>query len=126
MASKTESKDIPIQQRYLSSFQLRLLELLREKGHMTRDQICEVFGYGKHEVVLTDPNSRIYKGSSYCSSRNSEGSSSCRVIEQYDKRTTIHDNLLVLQNRELVEKFSRSNGKRGRPPVFFKIKEKKL
>ena len=37
-------------------------------------------------------------------------------------RTTIYDNLLKLQKRKVVEKFTRNNGKRGRPLVFWKIK----
>ncbi|MFW9894859.1 MAG: hypothetical protein ACFFD7_03560 [Candidatus Thorarchaeota archaeon] len=37
-------------------------------------------------------------------------------------RTTIYDNLVKLQKRKLIEKFSRSDGKRGRPLVFWKIK----
>jgi len=36
-------------------------------------------------------------------------------------RTTIYDNLLKLQKRKLVEKFIQSDGKRGRPLVFWKI-----
>jgi predicted ArsR family transcriptional regulator len=38
-------------------------------------------------------------------------------------RTTIYDNLLKLQKRKLIEKFTRNNGMRGRPLVFWKIKE---
>jgi predicted ArsR family transcriptional regulator len=38
-------------------------------------------------------------------------------------RTTIYDNLLKLQRRKLIERFSRNNGRRGRPLVFWKIKE---
>ena len=38
-------------------------------------------------------------------------------------RTTIYDNLLKLQKRRLIEKFTRNNGKRGRPLVFWKLKE---
>jgi uncharacterized membrane protein len=37
-------------------------------------------------------------------------------------RTTIYDNLLKLQKRKIIEKFTRNNGKRGRPLVFWKIK----
>ncbi|MHA1292648.1 MAG: hypothetical protein ACTSQJ_08290 [Promethearchaeota archaeon] len=37
-------------------------------------------------------------------------------------RTTIYDNLLKLQKLKLVEKFSRNNGKRGRPQIFWKLK----
>ncbi|MEJ2250538.1 MAG: hypothetical protein P8Y97_12910 [Candidatus Lokiarchaeota archaeon] len=39
-------------------------------------------------------------------------------------RTTIYDNLVKLQQRKIVEKFSRNNGKRGRPRIFWKIKSK--
>jgi predicted ArsR family transcriptional regulator len=38
-------------------------------------------------------------------------------------RTTIYDNLIKLQKRKVVEKFSRNNGKRGRPLIFWKIKD---
>jgi len=38
-------------------------------------------------------------------------------------RTTIYDNLLKLQRRKLIEKFSRNNGRRGRPLVFWRIKQ---
>jgi predicted ArsR family transcriptional regulator len=37
-------------------------------------------------------------------------------------RTTIYDNLIKLQKRKVIEKFSRNNGKRGRPLVFWKLK----
>ncbi|MFW9881141.1 MAG: hypothetical protein ACFFG0_49390 [Candidatus Thorarchaeota archaeon] len=37
-------------------------------------------------------------------------------------RTTIYDNLVKLQKRKLIEKFSRMDGKRGRPLVFWKLK----
>ena len=38
-------------------------------------------------------------------------------------RTTIYDNLAVLINRNMVKKFSRQVNARGRPVVFFKLKE---
>ena len=38
-------------------------------------------------------------------------------------RTTIYDNLVKLQKRRLIEKFSRTDGKRGRPLIFWKIKD---
>ena len=38
-------------------------------------------------------------------------------------RTTIYDNLLKLQKRRLLEKFTRNYGNRGRPLVFWKITE---
>lgn len=36
-------------------------------------------------------------------------------------RTTIYDNLLKLQKRKVIEKFTRNNGKRGRPLVVWKL-----
>lgn len=38
-------------------------------------------------------------------------------------RTTIYDNLIKLQKRKLLEKYSRSDGKRGRPLIFWKLKD---
>ena len=38
-------------------------------------------------------------------------------------RTTIYDNLLKLQKKKMIERFSRNNGTRGRPLVFWRIKE---
>ena len=37
-------------------------------------------------------------------------------------RTTIYDNLIKLQERKVVEKFTRNDRKRGRPLVFWKVK----
>jgi len=44
------------------------------------------------------------------------------VKQLYTPRTTIYDNLVKLQKRKLIEKFSRIDGKRGRPLVFWKLK----
>ncbi len=51
------------------------------------------------------------------------GPSTRRDLVNYLKtpRTTIYDNLLKLQKRKVVEKFTRSNGNRGRPLVFWKF-----
>ena len=45
------------------------------------------------------------------------------VKELKTPRTTIYDNLVKLQKRKLIEKFSRNNGERGRPLVFWKFKD---
>ncbi len=37
-------------------------------------------------------------------------------------RTTVYDNLIKLHKRKVVEKFTKNNGKRGRPVVFWKLK----
>jgi len=44
------------------------------------------------------------------------------VNELKTARTTIYDNLLKLQKQKMIEKFSRNDGKRGRPVVFWKLK----
>ena len=44
------------------------------------------------------------------------------VKELETPRTTIYDNLVKLQKRKIIEKFSRNNGKRGRPLIFWKLK----
>ena len=44
------------------------------------------------------------------------------VKELKTPRTTIYDNLLKLQKRKFIEKFSRNNGMKGRPLVFWKLK----
>lgn len=45
------------------------------------------------------------------------------VKELKTPRTTIYDNLVKLQKRKLIEKFSRNNGRRGRPLIFWKFKD---
>jgi predicted ArsR family transcriptional regulator len=45
------------------------------------------------------------------------------VEKLHTARTTIFDNLIKLQKKKFVEKFSRnSSGKKGRPKVLWKIK----
>jgi len=43
------------------------------------------------------------------------------VNELKTPRTTIYDNLIKLQKRKIITKFSRNNGSRGRPRVFWKV-----
>lgn len=45
------------------------------------------------------------------------------VKELKTPRTTIYDNLIKLQKRKRIEKFSRNNGTRGRPRVFWKMRD---
>ena len=39
-------------------------------------------------------------------------------------RTTIYDNLLKLQKINVVTKFARNNGERGRPTIYWKLATK--
>lgn len=86
---------------------------MKENGPMSRRQLCEAFGFEKHtrHYIIYDKTTR--KDSRHCQ------------IEEYEKRTTIYDNLLKLQNQKRVEKFSRNKGKRGRPEIYWKITNKK-
>lgn len=36
-------------------------------------------------------------------------------------RTTIYDNLIKLEKKKLVDKFSSNNGQRGRPLIYWQI-----
>lgn len=111
MASKTIKKESSFKQQHLSPLQLRIIELLKENGPMTRDQLCEEFGFKKRKVIQTDKYLLRERGLHYR-----------YVFERYDKRTTIHDNIVKLQRRNLVEKFSKNNGKRGRPKIFWRLR----
>ncbi len=44
------------------------------------------------------------------------------VYQLRTPRTTLYDNLVKLQKKKLIEKYSRNIGKRGRPLVFWKVK----
>ncbi len=44
------------------------------------------------------------------------------VKELKTPRTTIYDNLLKLQKLKQIQKFTRNNGNRGRPLVFWELK----
>jgi len=39
-------------------------------------------------------------------------------------RTTIYDNLKNLLDNEIIKRFSRNNGKRGRPKIYWEIAKK--
>jgi len=84
LASKSESKEIPMQQLYLSSYQIAIFEKLKEFGSLTRRELVNCLNLA---------------------------------------RTTVYDNCVKLQKLKLITKYSKGVGKRGRPYVYFKIKE---
>jgi len=47
------------------------------------------------------------------------------VKELNTPRTTIYDNLIKLQKRKIVTKFRDNNGERGRPLVYWRIKNRR-
>ena len=77
----------------LTPIQEKIIDLLKKAGPMTREEICESFGYKKYH------QSQVF----------------------HHKRTTIYDNLLKLQRRKVVEKFTHNNGKKGRSVVLWKL-----
>ncbi|TFG12059.1 MAG: hypothetical protein EU531_10925 [Promethearchaeota archaeon] len=97
----------------VSLFQSKLIQLLKNNGPLTRDQICEALGFEQYDYIhlekLTHTGEKIipYRP---------------RKTKQYNRRTTVFENLEKLIKRKIVEKFSKNNGKRGRPPVLFRIK----
>ena len=47
-----------------------------------------------------------------------------QMVQLLDKpRTTIYDNLTSLVSRDIIKKFTKNINSRGRPVVFFKLKE---
>ncbi len=88
-----------------------LMELLG-KGPMTRDQLCEAFGYEKYQIQYAQNYMRGQTLVHYH-----------RDIEQYHSRTTLYDNLKILKDQGKVEKFSkgREKGKIGRLPIFWRL-----
>lgn len=104
-----------IEKERLTTIQTKILEVLNVHGDMTREGICEKLGFDCYLVqhIQYYPRKRQPKSIYH------------RYIEQYDKRTTIHDNLVKLEKLNIVEKFSRNNGKMGRPPVLWSIKKLK-
>lgn len=77
----------------LSPLQDKLIKLL-QSGSMTREEICDVLGFEYQE----------------------------KYTNLHKKRTTIHDNLVKLQKKQIVEKYVHNNRKRGRPIVLFRLK----
>ena len=79
----TIDKFAEITKEYLTPTQIRLIEVLKNNGPLTRKTL---------------------------------------VKEMNTPRTTIYDNLLKLQKRKIIKKYGANNGVRGRPLVYWQIK----
>ncbi len=79
--------------------QQQLIDVLKKNGAMSRNEFCEEFGFKTHtyDYVIRAPSKKKYP----------------IRVEQYHKRTTIYDNLVKLEKKGIVERFSRNNGKVG-------------
>lgn len=109
-----ESKELKLlKSRYYTPLQYNIIQLLKKNVTMTRDDICRALGFGKHAVTYVHayPQKRQRKRSYHVN------------MEQYDRRTTIYDNLKKLLDKGVVEKFSYNTGERGRPPIFWQLRD---
>jgi len=97
----------------LTEIQQDILNTLRRET-LTRDEICELLGCERY----------LYKYNRYRYHHKKEIIKTLSRDSFYG-RTTIYDNLYKLLKRGLVEKFCKSNGKRGRPTVYWKLTEAK-
>jgi len=87
--------------------QQQLIDVLKKNGEMSRNEICEKFGYKTHtyNYIVLSPSRKQYP----------------QKLEQYHKRTTIYDNLVKLEKKGIVERFRRNNGKVGASVKMWKL-----
>ena len=99
----------------LTPIQEKIIDILKKEGRpMRRKQICEAFGFGTivYDIISYDSKK----------ARKSQRGHHRKLI-QHKKRTTIHDNLIKLERRNVVEKFTHNNGKKGRSVVLWALVE---
>lgn len=90
-----------------------ILMVLAQNSPMTRDDICSRLGLGKHllKYIQAYPQKRQRKSSYYVD------------VEQYNKRTTIYDNLAYMEREGRVERFHTPTNKVGRPKIYWRYKQ---
>ena len=94
----------------LEPIQQKLINILKKNGAMSRNEICEAFGFKTiiYDHIVVSPSKKRYHNK----------------LIQYNKRTTIYDNLVKLEKKGLVERFSKNNGKVGASIKMWKITTK--
>ena len=100
---------------FITPIQLQLIELLDRNGSMSRRDFCNAFGFETYDTEYTRKYTRTGK-------RIETKYYDKKIVTQHKQRTTIYDNLIKLQKRKIVEKYSENNGKRGRPLVLWRLK----
>jgi len=95
----------------LTEIQVKLLDVLKNNGALKREEICEHLGF---ESYLLEYNHHY-------PTWNLQKTKQQRKMQLHSKRTTIYNNLVKLEKKGLVSKYSKNNGKRGRPPTYWKI-----
>ena len=96
---------------YPPPIQQQIIDILKKKGSMSRDDICEEFGYKKRKFTQIQ----------YYPNKTQRKVKNIREMEQYEKRTTIFDNLIKLEKKGIVERFGLNNGERGRSVKMWKL-----
>lgn len=91
----------------LEPIQLQIINALEKNGAMSRNEICEEFGFKIHiyDQIVVSPSKKQYR----------------YKLEQYHKKTTIYDNLVKLEKEGIVERFSKNNGKVGASVKMWKL-----
>lgn len=84
---------------FLTSIQKRIIEVLKKNGDMSRNEICEGLGFASYEYEFNtiSPSKKRYPSKTI----------------QYRSRTTVFDNLVKLEKKGIVKRFSINNGKVG-------------
>lgn len=91
----------------LEPIQQRIINALKKNGAMSRNEICEGFGFKTHiyDQIVVSPSKKKYH----------------YKLEQYHKKTTIYDNLVKLEKKGIVERFNKNNGKVGASVKMWKL-----
>ena len=95
---------------YITPIQQRLIDALKKNGAMSRNEICKAFGFKAHiyNYIVVSPSEKKHH----------------TRVKQYEKRTTIYDNLVKLEKKGIVERFSKNNGKVGASVKMWKLTTK--
>ena len=90
--------------------QQQIIDVLKKHGEMSRNEFCEEFGFKTHiiEYIIRAPSKKKYP----------------IRVEQYERRTTIYDNLVKLEKKGIVERLSRNNGKVGASVKMWRLTPK--
>ena len=94
----------------LEPIQQQLVNAIKKNGAMSRNDFCKEFGFKTHicDHIVVSPSKKRYHFK----------------LKQYEKRTTIYDNLVKLEKKGIVERFSKNNGKVGASLKMWKLTPK--
>lgn len=94
----------------LEPIQQQLVNALKKNGAMSRNDFCKEFGFKIiiYDQIVVSPSKKQYHFK----------------LKQYEKRTTIHDNLVRLEKKGIIERFSKNDGKVGASVKMWKLTPK--